>query len=201
MDKIKGTIYNNSRKYNKGNEMRKRKGVVFILLLMSLGFIFLMPKVLKAQASDNEVKEILIKVQPRIIALPKNVEIDKVPLLSARVRSIELRELCNQYNAVSIKRLFEIKEESKKSKAVEDSFISKEKEKTKEKVDPAKVFTKEKKQELLTQEQNVIEAKDTFLIQFEPGEGVDMKQVAGEYAALPEVLFAEYVEAVGEEAK
>ena len=181
-----------------GKKMWRKIGVVFILLLMITAFEFWMLGTAAAQDGEKEVKEILIKVQPRIIALPKNVEISKVPLLSARIRSIELRELCNRYNAVSIKRLFKIEEESKGGKIVGGSLISKEKEKTKEKVDPAKVFTKEKRKELLAQSQDVIEAKDTFLIQFEPSEGVDMKQAASEYSALPEVLFAEYVEVIGE---
>ncbi len=185
--------------------MRQRKGIIFILLLVSLIFEFHMPEVAKAQEEkvEQEVKEILIKVQPRIIALPKNVEISKVHLLAARIRSVELRELCNQYNAVSIKRLFKIKEESDGIKPVKgkDPLVSKEKEKTKEKVDPTKVFTKAKRKELLAQDQEVIEVKDTFLIQFKPSDDINMKQVASEYSALSVVLFAEYVEIVGEEEK
>lgn len=183
----------------KGEKMRREGLMIFILLFMSLVFEFQMPGVVQAR-EGKEIKEILIKVQPRIIALPENEEITKVPLSAARIRSTELRELNKKYNAVMIERLYKLKDKIK-NKDIEVGGVFRSEENVEPPVvDMSKIFTKKRKEELeknnkelTAQGKEVASVNDTFLIQFDASTNVDMNKVAAEYKALDVVTFAEYV--------
>ena len=147
-------------------------------------------------AEEKIQKEMVIKVKPRIIALPGN-QVAKVPISAARVRSTELRELNEKYNAISIERLFKIGEKIEKEKPLTIKGIKgaapREEEPAEETVDLSRILTKEKRKELLAKKEDVVEINDTFLIQFDVDTRIDMNRVAFEYKSLDVVTFADYV--------
>lgn len=175
--------------------MGKKIGIVFILLLMSLGFIFLVPEVLKAQGEDNEVKEILITVKPRIIVLPKDATY-RLSLSAARIRSTELRNTNKEYNAITIEAVCELVE--KKTKDAENTLVSEEK-KNRKVGRATKIRKLLKKQKDETME--MIPVKDTYIIQFadfidEEGnkKTVSLNSAVSAYQALEVVVSAGWVD-------
>jgi len=200
--RISGAGSSESCKDSRG-EIKSAK-LITLFLAFSLCICFAMS--VKSQTENEIEEEILIQVEPNIIAMPKNIEIARVPISAARIRSTELRELNKKYNAVTIERLFKVKEESDEIPLAETktSLFSKEKKKVESKqFEPAKVFTKSTRKELLTRNQNVevVEVKDAFLIQLKPDKNFNINQVINEYDALSAVLFVEYYveQAVAEE--
>lgn len=163
------------------------------LLLLPL-FVLCVCSVLSVQ-SRAEGERILIQVEPNTIAMPKNIEIARVPVSAARIRSTELRVLNEKYNAVSIERLYKV-DGTDKSEEVQNEgiLVSREKKKVETQIGSTKVFTKEKRKELLTQSQdlNIVEVKNAFLLQFKPDKNFNINQVLNEYDALSVVLFAQY---------
>ncbi len=83
-----------------------RTGLIIGLFPVLIG---LMPA--EAQQAKLSIKEMVIEVQPMIIALPggeAGKKIAKVPIRRARIRNTELRDLNAFYNAVSIERIYEV---------------------------------------------------------------------------------------------
>jgi len=148
---------------------------------------------LSAQALAPVRKEIVIKVQANIIALPEG-EAAKIPVSAARVRSTELRQLNEKYNAVYIEKLFEVKKQgTPESGSGIKGLKSLEKEQTKETVDLTTLFTQEIKKELKAQGKEVNELKDTYLIgfEFESEKKANLQELLGAYRALKVVSFVQ----------
>ncbi len=155
------------------------QAIYFIVVIMSICLFYFFHN---AFAQDKYVKEIVIKVEHNIIALPGN-QVVKVPLSAARVRSTELRELNKKYNALSIEKLFRLKEDARVIK----------KDDNKEEVDLGRLFTKKIKKEMESKDKQVIEAEDIFLIQFESEKEINISQLIDDYKQLPVVKYADEV--------
>jgi len=175
-----------------------RKIALGLIIFLSLGLIN------TAAAQEKKVgKEIVIMVQHNIIALPDNIEIATVPLSAARVRSSELRELNKKYNAVNIERLYSIRVKEERGPGSRDAgpaLASKEKPAPlKQQIDLTKVLTKETKKELERAGQldaegrEIVQAEDTFLIQFESEKDININELVKAYKELPVVVDAQYV--------
>ena len=175
------------------NLRQKKMKFWFCILLTSLIF-FSFAQTLKAE--DKITKEIVIKVLPGIIALPEG-EVAKVPITAARVRSTELRQLNETYNAKTIEKLYEIAEEEKlKEKqplSLKGLKDAKKKAPVSEHVDLNQVFTREIKKEFLEEKKQVRQASDTYILGFEfnVDEDMDIIGVANAYRALEAVTFAQ----------
>ena len=179
------------------NNIRKIPHLTILILGLTLVFH---PHKLYSLKEARIIKEILIKVQPEIIAMPGNMAIVRAPLSTCRVRSTPLRNLNKKYNAISIERLFEVKYETREKSEVPKSFVSKEKEKAdQEPVDLSKIFTKATKDELMDlgkfSKEEIGQAEDIYLIQFEfsAEDEVNMKIIISDYEELPVVTFAKFV--------
>jgi hypothetical protein len=177
--------------------MRK---IIILLLLVIFNFAGL----ICAKDITKEKAHLLIKVEPRTIVLPENPEIVKVPVSAARVRSTELRQLNEKYNAVEIERLFEVRQIDKPSKGkiteVESVLVAKEAQKKNKGMDLTNIFTAEtrkklKKEDLESNGAEITEKLDVYLIifEFDPAIGIDINTAVTEYKALPVVKDAEYV--------
>jgi len=151
------------------------------------------------EAQDKIKKEIIIQVKPNIIALPEG-EIAKVPLSAARVRSTELRELNKKYKAVSIEKVYKLKEESKIKidKGAEIKGYKDKHEQPKEKkglVDFNAVFSKDLRKKLKAEGKETEQVKDVYIInfEFEPEDYIDMDILLDDYKSLDVVLNAQEV--------
>jgi hypothetical protein len=166
------------------------------LLYGVLAGSFLFSFICAGQAQGGIKREIMIEVEPNIIALPENIEIKKVPISAVRVRSTELRELNKKYNAVSIERLFKVQQKPKAKQTLRAKGAM---DTTKKVIDASKVFTGKKRDELIregqiSEDKEVAEAKNVFLISFEPKTSVNINKIADEYRALPVVRLVESVQ-------
>ncbi|MFH1459692.1 MAG: hypothetical protein ABIG64_04895 [Candidatus Omnitrophota bacterium] len=167
------------------------KGAVFgiISLVMVISFQT------NSFAQEKIIKEMVIQVDARMIALPGN-EAAKVPITAARFRSSELRQLNEQYNAVRIERIFKLKKEEKKApldiKGVKEDKKTV-KESQEEIVNIANIFTQEIKKEMLAKGEKVIELDNVFLIQFEFEEDVNMTGIVSAYQDIPGVISAQSI--------
>ena len=178
--------------------MKKR---VFFIITVSLAVVLWSIIAGRAEEKNKITKEIIIKVQHKIIALPDNPAIVKVPLSAARVRSTDLRNLNKKYNAVSIEKVFEVRGKPRaKAKELKDSLVSREKPAaTDKKLDLSKIFTAQAKSELEASGKvkaegvEMLPAEDVFLIQFEFDKEVNMNQLISEYRQLPVVIDCQYV--------
>ena len=148
-------------------------------------------------ARAGTIAEIVIKVDKGIIKLPGNVEIIKVPVSVARIRSTELRQLNKKYNALVIERLFEVKENTGAAEITgksQDVLVSLEENSARETVDLSKIYTQKKRKKMQVNEKNLLMAsKDIFLIQFKTDVSVDMSRLVKEYKALSVVISAQHV--------
>lgn len=176
---------------------------IFLILLVLISFDFV--GWIYAQESKKEQSYLLINVEPKIIALPENPAIARVPISAARVRSTELRQLNEKYNAVEIERLFEIRQKDKAGKGkitpVEGALVAKETQKKKKGMDLTNILTQEatkkldKEKDLEGEGLEIVEKEDTYFIifEFDPAVGIDMNAAVSEYKALPAVKDAEYI--------
>ena len=165
--------------------------LMFFCFVVFLSFLH----VQHAEAQQKYTGEILIQVNPRIIALPEG-EVAKVPINAARFRSTELRDLNEQYKAVSIEKLYELKED-KKGMNIESQDILKSEQKDKKKdkatVDLSRIFTKKVKKEFREKGKEVKQVSDSYLLQFESEEELFMSGIVSAYRALDVVIHAEQI--------
>ena len=153
------------------------------VLVLGLAGEAIAQKGVKAKVGE----EILIKVKSGIIALPQG-EAASIPISAVRIRSTELRELNSEYNAITIEKLFKIK--LKQETRDFGTLTSYEQIGEAEAVDISRLFTKETKKGLTAEGKQAVEVEDTYLIQFELEEGVNISQLVSNYEALECVLFA-----------
>jgi len=148
-----------------------------------------------AIASDKILKEIVLQVNPNIITLPDN-EVSKVPIAVARIRSTNLRTLNQDYNAVSIEKLFKLGEKSKLAE-LEIKGLKKVDKKAKEILtdiaDVNTVFTKDIKKTQEEKGENVVELNNAFIIQFEFDEETNMSGIVNAYKGVSVVMNAQYI--------
>jgi len=147
--------------------------------------------IFQGYAQKKVKKEIAIKVKHNIIALPKG-EVWRVPLSAARVRSTELRKLNKKYNAVSIEKLFRLKEKSSKLSLKGFKGVEPVEEDTSP-IDLSKLFTKKLKKKFIKEEKDVEQAPDIFLIQLELDENININSVVSDYMKLDVVIDAKEV--------
>lgn len=150
------------------------------------GFIilFMYPYILFttfSNAQDTIEKQIIIKVQSKLIALPGN-EASKVPFSAARVRSTELRNLNKQYNAVKIEKLFALEEAG-------------------DTPDISQVFTNRVRKEQIALGNKVVQVKDMFLIHFQLDPLVNISSLLDAYTALPGVISADETTIIEEDTR
>ena len=139
--------------------MRNKK-LKIVLSLSVIGLIILLNNPsLRAQVKVK--KEAVIRVDPNIIALPQG-DAAKIPVVAARVRSTQLRDLNKQYNAVKIEKLYKLEEKTKGPMKIKG--IKGKEEFEEGPVDLATVFTTEIRKEMKAQGNKVVELKNTFLI-------------------------------------
>jgi len=101
----------------------KRKN--YLLIGLAVLAMFLATGMDVFSQEETEGSAIKIKVQPDIIAMPES-EVSEVPVRYARIRSTELREINEVYNAVSIEKVYEmVKVGNKPEEKVEvkDTYI------------------------------------------------------------------------------
>jgi hypothetical protein len=142
-------------------------------------------------------REILIKVKTNYIALPEG-EAARIPIGAARIRSTDLRDLNEKYNAVSIEKLYELQPkglpvEPLKIKGVRDALSTQNQQTKKETVDLSKILTKDAKKEFVEKGEIVTETKDIFSIQFELKPEIQIDDLLSEYRAVEAVLYAEAI--------
>ncbi len=173
-------------------KFRNLNNISLFILIISLVFACCSSN---AIAADKILKEIVLQVNPNIITLPDN-EVSKVPIGAARIRSTDLRTLNQDYNAVSIEKLFKLGEKSKLAN-LEIKGLKKVDKKTKEIltdiVDINNVFTKDIKKTQEEKGENVVELNNAFIIQFEFDEETNMNGIVNAYKALPVVMNAQYI--------
>jgi len=173
----------------------KNKILKFAFLSISL-FSFIQPSF--AQAGEQLIhREILIKVKPNYIALPEG-EASKIPIDAARIRSTDLRNLNEKYNAVWIEKLYELQPrgvsvEPLKIKGVKDSLVTQKQQAKKETVDLSKILTKDAKKEFVERGEVVIETKDIFSLQFELKPEIQIEDLLSDYRAVDAVLYSEAI--------
>jgi len=163
------------------------------LVLASTLFLFIFSAA--GIAEENE-EIIVLKVRPKIIALPGN-EVARVPISAARVRSDELRALNERYNVIRIERLYEYKNEDEENVEKGESLVSAGA--FPATIDLSRVFTREIRKEMQKGDIEVEQVKDTFLLQF--AGDVNMTEVVTDYLALEVVVDALAVKRVKEEEK
>lgn len=173
------------------------------ILISSTLAILLSAIVCFAQGEKIKAK-ILIEVTPNTIALPGNPAISRAPIGACRVRSTALRELNEYYGAVSIEKLYQIKEKPKEAlpkrpkvitpKDLKDRLVNKEEAKEEKKpVGLTNLYEQDKAGEIAGEEEEVVLAQDKFIIYFEsdPEKGIDMQKLLSDYKTLDVVINAE----------
>ncbi len=175
--------------------MSKKLSIFKIGSLVIVCGVVVAAMVAPVEAAEKIVKEMVIQVQSKVIALPGNKAM-KVPISAARIRSTELRTLNEQYNAISIEKIFELNSEKSSSgleiKGVKDTdkLLTKTVEGA---VDLSKIFTQEVKKEMEKQKKPVIELENVFLIQFEFEQDAPMTGLLDAYKALTVVSYVEQI--------
>lgn len=166
-----------------------------VLILFCLAVLLCVFDAKPAIAQQKFAGEMLIQVNANIIALPQG-EAAKVPISAARFRSTEMRELNEQYEALSIEKLYELKEEAKGTD-VQGLNVLKSEKKDKKKdqniVDLSRVFTKKVKKEFKKKGKEVKQVSDAFLLQFESEKEIPILEIVSAYKALDVVIHAEHI--------
>jgi len=149
-----------------------------------------------AEEPETVTKAMIIQVVPGTIALPGG-DAARIPILSARFRSSDLRDLNKDYNAVAVEKLYKIDDAAgpvpgSGSKSVMRSKDKKEKTKGSA-LDMAKTFRKKMRKKVVEEGQKVVEQPDAYLIEFELALDVAMKDVVVAYWMLDVVTLAEEV--------
>jgi hypothetical protein len=139
----------------------------------------------------------VIKVKPNYIVLPEG-EAEKVPIRAARIRSTDLRNLNEKYNAVWIEKLYELQPkdlpvEHLKIKGVKETLSTQKQVSKKEAVDLSKIVTKDAKKEFGAQGEAVTESREIFSLQFELKPEIQIEDLLTEYRAVEVVLYAEAI--------
>ncbi|MCP4651002.1 MAG: hypothetical protein GY853_13120 [PVC group bacterium] len=172
--------------------MKMVKLISFCCLVVFLVSSFAIAEEEAAPIPEKVIKEMVIHVDSKIIALPGN-KATKVPISLARVRSTELRDLNGQYGAKSIEKIFKVK--NNQSEIIEQEYKSSyKKEKLEGVVDLATVFTRDIKKEMEEKGHDVVQVKDVFLIVFEFDSEVSMGEIVNAYKDVSVVKFAEQIE-------
>ncbi|MCK9595461.1 MAG: hypothetical protein PHH68_08190 [Candidatus Omnitrophica bacterium] len=144
-------------------------------------------------------KEILVKLDPGVIAMPMG-EVARIPISGVRVRSSDLRALNTKYNAVSIEKIYEVKEKGaldeplklKGMKTGDPGAASNVKKAANP--DLAKIFPREDtKVVVLAPDKEFVESSEIFFMQFELNPGVVIEDMLAEYRAVPVVLYADVI--------
>ena len=170
------------------------------LIFIFIGLFFCICAPISSLAQEPIVKEILIRVKPRIIELPENVEIERVPLGAARVRSTDLRKLNKQYKAMSIERVFEVRDKKSRLRTSDSSVQGKGRVlRSEDHFDLSSLLTPQARKKIAAdverQGREVVEKPGVFLIQlgFAPDDEINMAQIIRDYKAVDAVLNAEYI--------
>lgn len=144
-------------------------------------------------------KEILIKLNPGIIAMPKG-EVARIPASGVRVRSSSLRDLNKKYNAVSIEKIYEVKkknavDEPLKLKGMKTGDSSASGAANKQSApDLSKIFPREDtKVVALAPDKEFVESAEMFFMQFELKPDVVIEDMLAEYRAVSVVLYADVI--------
>jgi len=172
--------------------------VVSIICLIFVITAFLLSFTQEAKAQEKIKKEIILQVKSRIIALPGN-EAAKVPISAARIRSDELRELNKEYNAVSIEKIYALKEyldvleREKKKVSLKGIKTEQEEAKDKEKVNVQQVFTRKIKEQMIEAGKEVRQVTDSFIILFERDTSINMSRLLSDYRAVDTVIYADEI--------
>jgi|GEM_PF-2303086 len=150
-------------------------------------------------ASGLVKKEILIKLNPGIIAMPKG-EVARIPISGVRVRSSELRALNEKYNAVSIEKIYEVRSKGaadeplqlKGLKTGDPSAVTESKKETA--MDLTKIFPREDTQVVaLAPDKEFVESSEMFFMHFELDPDVVIEDMLAEYRAAAVVLYADVI--------
>jgi hypothetical protein len=173
------------------------KNKILRYFFLSISLLFFVQPSFAEDKGQLINREILIKVKPDYIALPEG-EAEKIPIGAARVRSTDLRNLNEKYNAVWIEKLYELQPknaplEPLKIKGVKGSLTTQKQVTKKETVDLSKILTKDAKKESVEKGEIVTETKDIFSIQFELKPEIQIDDLLSEYRAVDAVLYAEAI--------
>ena len=176
--------------------MRNFKRIGLLVCLVMAVLMFVVSFVHNANAQEKIVKEMVLQVNPDIISLPGN-EAARVPITAARIRSTQLRNLNEEYNAVRIEKLFRLKETAQvddlEIKGLKDTEEAGAKKVLNETVNVAEVFTRTIKKEQEEKGKQVEELNNVFIVQFESDEEISMNGIVNAYKALPVVMFAQHI--------
>ena len=173
------------------------KNKILRYFFLSISLLFFVQPSFAEDKGQLINREILIKVKPDYIALPEG-EAEKIPIGAARVRSTDLRNLNEKYNAVWIEKLYELQPrgvsvEPLKIKGVKDSLVTQKQQAKKETVDLSKILTKDAKKEFVERGEVVIETKDIFSLQFELKPEIQIEDLLSDYRAVDAVLYSEAI--------
>ncbi|MFH1092672.1 MAG: hypothetical protein V1739_00795 [Candidatus Omnitrophota bacterium] len=153
---------------------------------------------LTVYAQEKFTGEIIIQVNENIISLPEG-EAAVVPIEAARVRSSELRDINQEYNARSIEKVYMLEETVNNDKGLKMKKF-KNKESGEDKVALSEgtlklenVFTKKIKQEKIKEGKKVIQVDNVYIIGFEFDKETNMPAVASAYERLPVVISAQHI--------
>ncbi|MBI4845549.1 MAG: hypothetical protein HY810_03630 [Candidatus Omnitrophica bacterium] len=147
-------------------------------------------------AQEKVIKEIIVQVNSDVIALPDG-DAANIPISAVRIRSSELRDLNQTYNAVSLEKLYVLEtamavDKQMKKKDFKGETLKTEKvEQVDSPINIGLVFSKEMKKQEEEKGNKVLQMDNAYIIQLEVDPGQNMTEVATAYKALPVVIYAD----------
>ncbi|MGE5280052.1 MAG: hypothetical protein ACM3L6_04835 [Deltaproteobacteria bacterium] len=165
------------------------------IFCFALAAVFLAAARAGAEEPQPVKKAMVIQVTPGTIALPEG-EAARIPVAAARVRSTDMRDLDEQYNAVAIEKLYQLYDPATALPGSGSQAVlrSADKKAGAAALDLTKVMRKGMRKKMREEGKEVIEQPDAYLIEFELAPDVAMKDVVVAYWVLPVVTFAQEVE-------